>query len=66
MAQACPLEKRSRSRSAQSGALRVEPQVVEVERRQDFRCGKRAADVPGLRGVDHVEHVDAVTLGLQG
>ena len=42
----------------------IDLQVMKIERRQDLRDRKRAADVPALRVVDHAQRVEAKLLRL--
>ena len=43
---------------------RIDAQVMKIEGGHDLGRRKGAADVPGLRVVDHLEHVDAERLRL--
>lgn len=58
MAQAWPLENTNLSRPP-IGVCRVQPQLMKVERRQDFGRGKRPANVPGAPAVSHAQHLNA-------
>jgi hypothetical protein len=58
MAQAWPLENTNLSRPP-IGVCRVQPQLMEVERRRDFGRGKRPANVPGAPALGHAQHLNA-------